>query len=81
MLFSDATMLAARAAKFAVLGALVLASACSGGGSSGTSPVPNTWFCCADTDCVSRLMEKKAPRRASDGVPVARETASASRAP
>ena len=30
---------------FAVLGALVTMTACSGGGSSGTSPVPNTQFC------------------------------------
>ena len=49
MLSSETPIVAARAAKFAVLGALVLASACSGGGSSGTSPVPNTQFCGADT--------------------------------
>jgi len=38
-----------RLGKFAVLGALFGAAACSGGGTAGTSPVPNTQFCGNDT--------------------------------
>jgi hypothetical protein len=49
MLSFSTTTLAARFTKFTALGALVLASACSGAGTSGTSPVPNTQFCGADT--------------------------------
>lgn len=49
MTFSDTTWLAERAAKWTALGVLLFASACSGSGNSGTSPVPNTQFCGADT--------------------------------
>lgn len=45
----NSTTAAMRVGKLALLGSIFAATACSGGGSSGAAPVPNTQFCGNDT--------------------------------
>ena len=45
----NSTTAAKRVGKLALLGSIFTATACSGGGSSGAAPVPNTQFCGNDT--------------------------------